>query len=381
MIGELNRFGQDGLGASFSSKLANTTMRLSGLNAITDARKRAFGVTMMDAIGSLTRTVADVKKLDPTDWRMLRSKGISDKDWKIWRLAQVEKWNDTNSTMLTPESIARIPTPTRRGRAHAEGPAEGVLKLLGAVLEEVDVAVISPGARERAMMGAGIQRGTMKGELARSFWLFKSFPMAMITRHWMRGNGMETAGGKAAYIASLVMATTVLGALSLEVDQVLQGKDPRTLNPIREGRRARHPRRGAEGRVARHLWRLPLQRGDAGQATKPDGSGGWAGGRPRGRGAEPHAGQLRAAHAGQGDARRRRGDPLHQGQHARAPISGTRRRRSITWSGTRRPSTCRRATSRACARARAANSGRTSTGGPSSAAPDGGPDLSRIVGQ
>jgi hypothetical protein len=236
MIGELNRFGQDGLGASFSSKLANTTMRLSGLNAITDARKRAFGVTMMDAIGSLTRTVADVKKLDPTDWRMLRSKGISDKDWAVWRLAEVEKWNDTNSTMLTPESIARIPdadlaaaglTPKDR--------QEGVLKLLGAVLEEVDVAVISPGARERAMMGAGIQRGTMKGELARSFWLFKSFPMAMITRHWMRGNGMETAGGKAAYIASLVIATTVLGALSLEVDQVLQGKDPRTLNPFAKG--------------------------------------------------------------------------------------------------------------------------------------------------
>jgi hypothetical protein len=54
-MGELNRWGTDGLGSSFSSKLANTTMRLSGLNAITDARKRAFGVTMMDAIGALTR--------------------------------------------------------------------------------------------------------------------------------------------------------------------------------------------------------------------------------------------------------------------------------------------------------------------------------------
>jgi hypothetical protein len=51
MLYEMNRFGQEGLGTSFSSKLANTTMRLSGLNAITDARKRAFGVTMMDAIG------------------------------------------------------------------------------------------------------------------------------------------------------------------------------------------------------------------------------------------------------------------------------------------------------------------------------------------
>jgi hypothetical protein len=31
------------------------------------------------------------------------------------------------------------------------------------------------------------------------------------------------------------LATTVLGALSLEVDQMLQGKDPRTLNPTAKG--------------------------------------------------------------------------------------------------------------------------------------------------
>jgi hypothetical protein len=175
-----------------------------------------------------------VKKLDPTDWRILKSKGITDADWKVWRLAQVENWNDTNSTMLTPESIARIPDADLTAAGFTpKDRSEAVHKLLGAVLEETDMAVISPGARERAMTGGHLQRGTWKGELTRSFFLFKSFPMAMVMRHWMRGNGMETAGGKAAYIASLVVATTALGALSLEVDQMLQGKDPRTFNPAR----------------------------------------------------------------------------------------------------------------------------------------------------
>lgn len=236
MIGELNRFGQDGLGSSFSSALANTTMRVSGLNAITDARKRAFGVTMMDAIGNLTRNVSDVSKLDPTDWRILKSKGITDTDWKVWRLAQTENWNDTNSTMLTPESVARVSDADLAAvKLTAKDRTEAVHKLLGTVLEETDVAVISPGARDKALTGAGLQRGTWKGELTRSFFLFKSFPIAMISRHWMRGMGQETAGGKAAYIASLVVATTALGALSLEVDQLLQGKDPRTLNPAEKG--------------------------------------------------------------------------------------------------------------------------------------------------
>jgi hypothetical protein len=96
------------------------------------------------------------------------------------------------------------------------------------------MAVIRPGAEERFISGAGMQRGTWKGELTRSFFLFKSFPIAMIRRHWMRGWGMETAGGKAAYIASLVVATTMLGAVAQTVNDLVQGKNPRNYNPSKE---------------------------------------------------------------------------------------------------------------------------------------------------
>lgn len=237
LIGELNRFGQDNLGSTFSSKLATTTMRLSGLSAMTDARKRAFGVTMMDAIGQLTRDVDNLKKLDPSDNRILLSKGVTDADWQIWRLAQVENWNGTNSTMLTPEAVMRVDDAAIIGALGKDvNPArvrsEAMQKLLGAVLEETDVAVITPGAKERAMMGAGLQRGTWKGELTKSFFLFKSFPIAMISRHWMRGMGMQTSGGKAAYIASLMAGTTILGMASMQVNELLSGRDPKNMNPV-----------------------------------------------------------------------------------------------------------------------------------------------------
>jgi hypothetical protein len=107
-----------------------------------------------------------------------------------------------------------------------------VLRLLGVVLEETDMAVIRPGAADKFLTGAGMVRGTWKGELTRSFFLFKSFPLAMIARHWMRGMGMETAGGKAGYIASLVVGTTVLGAASQTINDMLMGKDPRNYNPF-----------------------------------------------------------------------------------------------------------------------------------------------------
>jgi hypothetical protein len=85
-------------------------------------------------------------------------------------------------------------------------------RLLGAVSEEVDMAVITPGAREQWLPGGGIQRGTGKGELTRSFFLFKSFPISVVMRHWSRALGMPSAGGRAAYIATFLASTTLLGA-------------------------------------------------------------------------------------------------------------------------------------------------------------------------
>ena len=245
MIASLNRFGQEGLGASFSSKLATTVLRASGLNALTDARRRAFGVTMMSSLGQITREVDGLAKLDPADHRILLSKGITETEFAVWRKAQLEDWGGGNATMLTPEAIYRIPDAELAGLADDLFPSMPVdaralkeraaTKLLGVVLEETDVAVIEPGVKERSMMMANLQRGTWKGELARSFFLFKSFPIAMITRHWMRGMDMETAGGKAAYIASLMAATTVLGAAALQINEVLSGRDPRNLNPAEKG--------------------------------------------------------------------------------------------------------------------------------------------------
>lgn len=244
-IASLNRFGQEGLGASFSSKMATTVLRASGFNALNEARRRAFGVTMMSSLGQITRDFDSLAHLDPADHRILLSKGISETDFAVWRKAQLEDWGGGNHTMLTPEAIYRIPDEALAGLADDRFPnmptdaralkERAATRLLGVVLEETDMAVVEPGVKERTLMMANLQRGTWKGELARSFFLFKSFPISMITRHWMRGMNMKTAGGKAVYIAGLVAATTVLGTASLLIDDILHGRDPRNFNPAKKG--------------------------------------------------------------------------------------------------------------------------------------------------
>jgi hypothetical protein len=234
MIGHLNRWGQDNLGPTFSSKMAQTVMRASGLEALDGARRRAFGVTMMSALGEISGKYSKLADIDPHDYRILLSKGITEENFAVWKAAELEQWGAGNG-VLTPEAIMRIPDADLVVAGMPDPAAakrEAVLRLLGVVLEETDMAVIRPGASDKFMTGGGFERGTWKGELARSFFLFKAFPLSMIARHWMRGMNMETSGGKALYIASLVAGTTVLGAVAQTINDFLQGKDPRNYNPF-----------------------------------------------------------------------------------------------------------------------------------------------------
>lgn len=244
MIGSLNRWGADGLGtteqvsgrlAKFSQTAASKVMQLSGMNAITAGAQRAFGATMMDTIGSMTRRFPDLASMDPGDAKRLQGMGVTDADWSVWRLAQTEDWRGTGDQVLTSGSIYRIPdaaltplaqqlkTTPRRLKDQA------ATKLLGSVLDETNMAIIEPGAREKAFMHGGVQRGTVGGELQRSFWQFKSFSIAMMMRHFKRAMAQETGWGKAGYLGTLMASTTVLGAMAIQLNEVASGRDPKNM--------------------------------------------------------------------------------------------------------------------------------------------------------
>lgn len=230
LLGSVNRWAMDNMGPSVSRWAATAVMRASGLTAWTDAHKRAYGVTMMGSLGEVVSRAHDLRSLDDSDFRILKSKGITEQDFSVWKLAQQEDWGNGNTTMLTPESIMRIPDaavmhlgPPERVRF------EAMRRLLAAVSEEVDMAVITPGAREQLFTGGGLQRGTWKGELTRSVFLFKSFPISVVLRHWTRAMGMPSPGGRAAYIAAFLASTTMLGALSQQLNDMASGRNPREM--------------------------------------------------------------------------------------------------------------------------------------------------------
>lgn len=245
----LNRFyeqmgGGAGVAADFRSttgKYANAVMRLTGMTAINDFRKGAFGLGLFHSIGQELASGKDFADLENSDVRTLKNYGISKEDWAVWKLAPADtlKMGGQALTGLTPEAITRIPDEALKkanlisqaddGTEAAALRRNAIVKLLGAVNTESDFAIVTPGWKERAQFYSGLagQRGTVLGEIARSALQFKSFPWAYFQRGMdLVANG-ESPASKAAMTAYLVTSTTLAGAMLIQTRDMLAGKDPR----------------------------------------------------------------------------------------------------------------------------------------------------------
>lgn len=228
LVGEAQRFGTENLTArDMGSRVSSFMMRRSGLNLLTELRRAGYAVTMMDAIGRMTRRNADIHNLHPNDTRILMGKGIDQATWNIWRAARLDK-HGANHTLLTPDGIMGVNGPSVDAKRRA------IATLLGVTQAETDLAVITPGAREKVQMTAGTQAGTVGGELMRSAVLFKSFPWTFVQRHLERARTYDSTFGRAAYVGSLMITTTLLGAVAQTIADMVDGKNPPDFNPQSE---------------------------------------------------------------------------------------------------------------------------------------------------
>lgn len=221
MISDLNRWQGENIANNWSGRLANSTMKLSLMNAWTDTMRRGFSLTMMAGLGKLSKT--DWAQLTEWDRSHLTRKGITEADWEVVHAAQLTDYRGQG--MLTPEAISATGHPDA---------AQVTAKVLGFITDESEYAVMNPDLATRAVQTwGGKQAGTGVGELARLTMQFKSFPISMISRHWRRVldskptlDGSPAMANKAAYTAALLVTGTALGAIAFQTKQMIQGKDP-----------------------------------------------------------------------------------------------------------------------------------------------------------
>ncbi len=222
---EFCRWGNDNIGQGWTSKLANATMRASFLQGFTDATRRAFCLNMCAGIGKLIDTPWE--KLSKYDRARLEDGGITERDWRIMQEAGTEEYKGVKFFSLSKlKSLIE-----NEGLVALYGKQDIVAapsKVIGFIVKESEMASMNPDLITRAETNRGSQRGTIGGEFMRCIALFKSFPLTMMEQHYRRAMFLARNEGNAAavkYAASIALATTIFGAISLQIQNVLNGKD------------------------------------------------------------------------------------------------------------------------------------------------------------
>ncbi len=191
-------------------------MRASQLSPYTQAGRRAFGWEFAGHLAYLVGTrIADMPA--PTARGFARY-GITEGDWQPVTAEALQEHR--GATFL---DIPKL----------AESEPVAANKLQQMILTETEFAVPTTTSRTRAQLLQGTRAGTFAGEIMRSVAMYKSFPVSIIHLHVMRGLNQDGLLRKGAYLANLMISTTLMGALAWQGKQIARGKDPQDMSEPR----------------------------------------------------------------------------------------------------------------------------------------------------
>lgn len=242
MVSAMNRFNDDGIATTatiagkankYSQAAASAVMRASGLNAMTAARKQAFGFMLMNKYGELARdkSWADLKHGDKD---LLTQSGITEVDWKILKLANPQAAKNggiplsATDIMGVPDNKVGDIIGTYSKNSITRFKERLATRYMAHIFDWQGTGVIEAGSRERAQMYNGV-RGTAGSEMRRSMLQFKSFTAAFYNRHMVRIANQDTKMDIAKQAMFLGVGMTLLGGASIQLLSLMQGEDPQEM--------------------------------------------------------------------------------------------------------------------------------------------------------
>lgn len=197
-------------GPEITSRLADFTMRVSGLSPWTQAGRWAFGMEfsglLADNAGKAFANLPDPLR------KTLEHHGISMFDWDLAR--RTPMLEHEGASFLRPEDI---------------GDEEIAFKFLDMIHTETEYAIPSASLRGRSVILGESKPGTFVGEMIRSVAMYKNFTVTLMMTHHRRMMSMPTAGQKGKYAAQLMLTMTLMGGLSMQMKELAKGRDPRTM--------------------------------------------------------------------------------------------------------------------------------------------------------
>ncbi len=224
----------EGFGSSTIRGRQNQFFKATGLNWWTDSLKSGVIYTLGADMGQLASKSFDEVISDAARARTFNQYGIDKTLWEAWRKSATEI---DGKIFLAPDGIRSAPTQTLDGILKDRGVAatefsrarlmdELETKFRTFYVDSADEMVLTPGARERAILNFGTQSGSLVGSAVRLMSQFKAFPVTYLTksigREASRG-GMDAFRG----MTNLIATTTILGYVSMATKDFIKGKEQR----------------------------------------------------------------------------------------------------------------------------------------------------------
>lgn len=206
-------------GNEWSKWLADRTVNLNGLEAITQARKHTFGMDFAAmAADHAGETWEQLGKNNEYFRRAFERYGLKEKDWDKLRETPLYTPSEGSAGYLSPRDVKN---------------RDLGLRYLEMILSETERAIPTGTSRSRSVVLGGLQRGTVFGELVNSGLQFKSFALSFTTLQWqaMKTEANMGVARGAGYAASVMIPLTLGGALSVQINNVVGGKDMQPMDP------------------------------------------------------------------------------------------------------------------------------------------------------
>lgn len=212
------RYTGDITGPEITRRISDFVMRASLLSPMTQAGRWAFG---MEFLGTLADNVGKrFDELHPNMQQTFTRYGLNANHWDVMR--KTDLYEHEGAKFLRAEDIEF------RKDLNPSVAKDLATRMMEMIETETNFAVPSTSVRGRLALTGDTRPGTIAGELTRSFAMYKNFGVTLVNTFVSRGLNMKGIG-KGKYFANLIISTTLMGALALQLKEMAKGRDPRPM--------------------------------------------------------------------------------------------------------------------------------------------------------
>ncbi len=209
-------------GSAWSRRIQDTVMRASLMTPHTRAARNAFHAEFMSVLARESGKSFDDLSIKP----MLERHGITAAEWDVMR--QVTHFDHRGAKFIRPDDV--LNSGLVRNDREAMKLAD---KFMVAMIDEGKMAVPDTTIAASAFLRGKSRPGTFSGEVLNSVAMFKNFAVTVMNTHGRRAMIEGTENGKWGYMAGMAVGLTAVGALTVQLRQITQGKDARSMDPTK----------------------------------------------------------------------------------------------------------------------------------------------------